>query len=127
MESAPIDNRSDERTLKDCLFEALSRSTRRRVLRSLEASGGTTTVAQLCTELAVGSSELPLDEESRLAYQETLVSLVHVHLPKLRAAGLIQWDGNVVSLSDHASLLPLSTPLEKGLLDTPFADKRPPA
>ncbi|WP_136717400.1 winged helix-turn-helix domain-containing protein [Halorientalis salina] len=120
MESSASDRPTDERTTKDAVFEALSDSTRRRVLRALDASGGSETVSGLARQLTILGSD---DEPARLTAEQTLVSLLHVHLPKLRAAGLIDWDDDAVTLSEHATVLPLSRPLEGGLLSESFTGR----
>jgi len=125
MESTRRTCYDDERTTRDLVFEALSHSKRRRILRYLDTNGGEMTVSRLGSELATGESASPSDTVSQVPIQQTLVSLVHIHFPKLLAAGLIEWDDDVVSLSKAASTLPLSRPLEEGLLYGSLIDHRP--
>jgi DNA-binding transcriptional ArsR family regulator len=123
MESSASDRRTDERATKDAVFEALSDSTRRHVLRALDASGGSETASALARHLTILRSDPSDDEPARRSSEQTLVSLLHIHLPKLRAAGLIDWNDDAVTLSEYAMVLPLSRPLEDGLLSESFTGR----
>jgi len=124
MDSAPEPRRLDERTVTDALFESLAHGTRRRVLRYLDALGGPTTLRQLVTALVGEESSRSLDAEPQGRNDRILLSLRHVHLPKLQAAGLIEWEDDRVALSSGATALPLSRPLPRGLLYESFTDDR---
>lgn len=124
MDAQSRKNRHDERAVKNTLFEALAHSTRRQVLRSLDAASGATTVSKLGRELAAREATGSLDDLPQRHSQQILLSLVHVHLPKLQAAGLIERTGDVVTLSETATSLPLSRPLDRGLLYESFTDRR---
>ncbi|MFD1586104.1 hypothetical protein ACFR9U_03855 [Halorientalis brevis] len=124
MDSASDARRLDERAVTDALFDSLANGTRRRVLRYLDAVGGTTPLPQLVSALASEESSRSLDAEPRPRDDRIRLSLRHVHLPKLQAAGLIEWEDDCVALSATATALPLSRPLPRGLLYESFTDGR---
>lgn len=89
----------------DAVFEVLADARRRRVVRLLRTrEGGVATVPELAEALAVREPGDP--EPSRL-----VVSLRHVHLPKLEATGVVEMvdDGAAVRYGD--------APLVETLLD----------
>jgi two-component sensor histidine kinase len=63
---------------------------RRRILRLLRSRGKALTVAELATRLATEGASPPESEDG--ASERVRVDLVHVHLPKLTDAGLVEWD-----------------------------------
>jgi DNA-binding transcriptional ArsR family regulator len=75
----------------DTALLLLADRTRRTVLRSLIETGGDTAVEELVETIA--TRELSTGGETLLAGGgRVAVELHHVHLPKLREAGLIEYD-----------------------------------
>lgn len=75
---------------RDELFRILAHERRRQVLATLWATESGVPVDELATRLA--SAESRADEStSEAARKEVETSLVHVHLPKLVDAGLVEW------------------------------------
>lgn len=56
-------------------------------MRSLTSTVGATTVGDLADQIALREGEHTRDRYERIA-----TSLVHVHLPKLAAAGVVRYD-----------------------------------
>ena len=84
--------------LTDSAFEVLADRHRRRVIRRLRAAGGTATLDQLI--------ESVVDEVDAAASQRpelVRVQLHHVHIPKLRDVGLVEWEsgGQTVRYRPH--------------------------
>ena len=77
----------------DDLFDTLANADRRFVLAHLSQRETGPTLGSLAAALAAKSDELP-DKEARIA-------LHHVHLPKLEAAGLLEYD-DTIELTDKA-------------------------
>jgi len=74
--------------IRDELYQVLANADRRRVLRYLTTHREWVPVNRLIAELVTSESA---DEDSSAGHS-ALVSLHHMHLPKLREAGLIEWD-----------------------------------
>jgi hypothetical protein len=72
----------------DHLFDALAHGYRRAVLRRLLATGETQTLSDLVTALRPGYEPADTDDPSRWLE----LQLYHVHVPKLRDAGLVTID-----------------------------------
>jgi DNA-binding transcriptional ArsR family regulator len=66
----------------DRLFDVLAQSARRRILRTLAERG-------VGTGPALDRAALASDAEDG---ESSEIELVHVHLPKLDDAGLVEWD-----------------------------------
>ncbi|GAB3320208.1 hypothetical protein EI982_12960 [Haloplanus rallus] len=100
----PGENRHDEADTErlDAVFEVLADARRRRVIRVL--SGGETEVTTVAT-LAEALAERDPAPVDRL-----VVSLGHVHLPKLDAAGVIDY------LPDRSTVRYDGAPLAERLL-----------
>lgn len=73
---------------------------RRSVLTILESRGGSLGRADLAHEVAAREAD---GEPSTETVEEVLVTLHHVHLPKLEAAGLVEYDAaeGTASSTDH--------------------------
>ena len=74
------------------------------------------TVWDLAVALAVRTTDLPPDEVDVQVVQQAEVGIIHVHLPKLQAADLVESGGDGVSLTEHAETLPLFTPAYRGVV-----------
>lgn len=79
------------RTIDD-LYDALASERRRRLLRELDGCDGPVGLRALATRLADSA-------EGSAAASSTLVTLYHVHLPKLVDVGLVDSDDEGVSLT----------------------------
>ncbi|MFC6719441.1 ArsR family transcriptional regulator [Natrialbaceae archaeon GCM10025810] len=82
----------DERDRIDALFDALS-SKRRRQLLSLLRDETRTSVADAARRIAAWESDRSIDDVPRERASALEIELVHVHLPKLRDAGIVEYDG----------------------------------
>ncbi|ELZ73899.1 ArsR family transcriptional regulator [Haloferax sp. Atlit-10N] len=100
----------------DRVFDALSDPSRRYVLEYLHDRTEPTSVWDLAVALAVRTTDLPPDEVDVQVVQQAEVGIVHVHLPKLQAADLVEAAGDGVSLTEHAETLPLFTPAYRGVV-----------
>lgn len=88
----------------DAAFDVLADARRRRVVRVLQEHGDVTPVTELANALAIREPGSPETEQ-------LVVSLRHVHLPKLEAMGVVECidDGTAVKYGD--------APLVETLLD----------
>jgi len=78
-----------DRSGTDALLEALGDDDRRNALRVLADSGDTFSVDGLAAAIRTGDRSA---ESGRSGPSALSVSLYHVHLPKLAAAGLVDYD-----------------------------------
>lgn len=74
------------------LFEVLSHSQRRFVLHYLRSADTPIDVDDLVSEVVAWEVERPVDERSAGDRDAVELSLVHTHLPKMAAAGLVDYD-----------------------------------
>ena len=93
----------DRTTFQDAIHGALAESTRRTTLEYLARHPKATRVERLATELAASERGIPAEAVTDDQQAETLVTLKHVHLPKLHETGLVEWDRH----TDHVSATPL--------------------
>jgi len=99
----PRRNRSTrERT--DAIFDVLSDARRRRVIRILRTREGAVAVPRLAETLAAR-------EEGERCPDQLVVSLQHVHLPKLDATGIVEYT------AEPSRVRYDETPLVERLLD----------
>lgn len=82
------------------VFKLLSHHRRRVAIRYLATQAGTTSVSDLADQIALLEGE-----HTHNHYERICTSLVHSHLPKLSAAGVIEYDQDreVVELRDQAT------------------------
>ncbi|ELZ90307.1 DUF7344 domain-containing protein [Haloferax sulfurifontis] len=100
----------------DRVFDALADPSRRYVLEYLHDRSEPASVWDLAVALAVRTTDLPPDEVDLQVVEQAEVGIVHVHLPKLQAADLVESAGDGVSLTEHAETLPLFTPAYRGVV-----------
>ena len=93
----------DRTTFQDTIHGALAESTRRTTLDYLARHPESTTVERLATELAASERGIPAKAVTDDQQVETLVTLKHVHLPRLHEAGLVEWNRH----TDYVSATPL--------------------
>jgi hypothetical protein len=88
----------------ETMFELLSHRDRRMLLSELVESGGTATVTGLLDRIQARSNDTAADE----ARTQLEIAVWHVHLPKLRDAGVVaggNGDGKTLTLSVDSALL----------------------
>lgn len=85
----------------DEMFSVLADRRRRVIVASLLAGDNSVPVDSLTADVLVGT-EVPTDEAAEMRTR-IATELHHVHLPKLEAAGLVEWDRDheVVAPTDH--------------------------
>lgn len=88
---------------QDELFDVLSDRRRRSILGSLGNAETPISVAALATELASGEAHGSAPDRSDDRGEAIKVSLLHTHLPKMAAAGVVRYDDTrqTVSLGDR--------------------------
>jgi len=87
----------------DRYYEALANTARRETLQYLRGQQRPISVPTLADELVVTIDERPERLSTVERRHRMSVRLTHVHLPKLAAAGLVEWDRDqeTVSLSQR--------------------------
>lgn len=96
-------NDQPEAVSVDELFDLLGNARRRFVLRYLGPTGSATNIDELARELADREADAAPTERDRLRVEQ---SLHHVHVPKLAAAGLVEFDGaDTVARAAHTERL----------------------
>lgn len=114
---SPNDTATDD--YLDVLYSTLSHPHRRIVLRHLLRHPHPVRVADLAAEIEVVEADTPRKTAlPAIDDAPSLVSLHHVHLPKLLDANLIELDPatNTVALSAQAGNVPLDSAARRGLL-----------
>lgn len=81
-----------ERLPDDITVAVLADSQRRRLLRHLDACGSTATMDDLAEEIAAREAETARAEVSTEERRRVTVKLHHVHVPKLRDGGIVEYD-----------------------------------
>lgn len=113
-----------ESAVANMVFDILSNTERRLLLRSLARNGPVMNVEDLAEQLATDESgNGPTDQAVGLKQ----TTLVHTHLPKLAAAGLLRWQAGddevrVTSLLDE---LTVTTPVTGNILDMTVSHSPP--
>lgn len=105
MSDAPAERSADSQ------YEALAHRRRRRCLEVLRNHSSPVSERRLATELASAD-----EDDEATDSQRVLADLVHRHLPKLAAAGLVDWDRDAGTVA-LASDLPVSDTRFRRLLD----------
>lgn len=82
----------DESKSLDALFDVLSNQRRRIALHCLKKHGTPLTLADLAEEVVVMEQDAPLTEIPVRDVRATYMSLYHRHVPKMRDAGVLQYD-----------------------------------
>lgn len=86
---------------QDVLFEPCSHPPPRRfVLQYLDAADDVTIVGEVATEPGAWQTEFPVTERTATGIEAIEIALHHRHLPKLAAAGVIEYDST--RGDDHA-------------------------
>ncbi len=91
----PHDERSTDtsRITTDELYQALSNSRRRRVIRALE--DGPRDLGPICRAIAAAENDIPVEAVDGQQRKRVYISLYQVHLDKLEDWGIVEWDGVV--------------------------------
>lgn len=79
---------------RDAIFDLLSNSRRRFVLRRLQNEPSGTELGDMATKLAAEENGLPPEELSAQQRKRTYVSLYQTHVPKLVEAGVVTYDSD---------------------------------
>ncbi|WP_416838356.1 ArsR family transcriptional regulator [Haloferax sp. DFSO52] len=98
------------------VFDALADPSRRYVLEYLNDRIDPVSVWDLSIALATRTTDRPANEIDIQTVEQAEAGIVHVHIPKLEAANLVESDGDTISLTDHAQTLPLFTPAYRGIV-----------
>ncbi len=88
--SEPTDH--PDRLPKDVLFDILSVSRRREVLKYLDENEGEATLGPLAEHVAAIENDVTVAELSADQRKRVYVALYQVHLPKMDDAGIIDYD-----------------------------------
>lgn len=99
---------SPTRPSLDRLFEALADGRRLRLLAVLEAADGPVDLRDAATRLAADRLGDAADEVPPQVVERVTADIWHVHLGKLRDAGLVTYDGDAetISYESHPDLRP---------------------
>ncbi|WP_396610966.1 ArsR family transcriptional regulator [Haloferax sp. S1W] len=100
----------------ELVFDALSDSSRRYILQYLYERPGPVPTWELAIALACRTTDRPPDKVDVQIVEQAEAGFVHVHLPKLEAANLVEWTEDEVILTEHAETLPLFTPSYRGVV-----------
>lgn len=86
----------------DELFAVLSNARRRFVVQSLQRAGRAMSVSELTTDVVSWEADMTDTGNASDERSPVEVALVHTHLPKLAAAGLVTYDdeAGTVTLTD---------------------------
>lgn len=93
------------------VFALLANERRYLAMRYLTSTVGATSVGDLADQIALREGE-----HTRDRYERVATSLVHVHLPKLAAAGVVRYDADtdtVATLDRAASVTPYLDVVER--------------
>jgi len=95
----------DEQLSRDEVFDILSSPRRRYVLYYLREYGGPVELTALAEKLAAWENDTTVEELPPQARKRVYVSLYQTHVPKLRDAGLIEYDSDSgeLELADNSS------------------------
>lgn len=102
----------------DDVVDCLANERRRTALAVLEERSGPTSRRTLAREVAEREGD---GEPSRDAVEETLVTLHHVHLPKLVDAGIVEYDGDEMTVASRSDLELEATEFDTQSGGTPYA------
>lgn len=90
---------------RDALFDVLSDPRRRVALQHLRRVDEPVSVSELTTELTAWEARQPVADRSGGDADDIEAALVHVHLPKMDEAGVVDYDAarRTVAPTDHAA------------------------
>jgi hypothetical protein len=100
------------------VHEVLSSPERRSILGRLLDSGRAVDVDSLAAEIAAAERGVSVGTVSSPHHERTVVSLVHVHLPKLHDAEFVEWDreNSTVVLAPMVEELSTTSPVAGDLV-----------
>jgi hypothetical protein len=90
---------------KDSVYELLSNHRRRYVLHYCKRNNGSATLSELAEQVAAWEHEKPVDEVTSAERKRVYTSLQQTHLDRMSDAGVIDYDGDEVALTDKAQEL----------------------
>ncbi|MUW14679.1 hypothetical protein GJ633_08370 [Halorubrum sp. CBA1125] len=90
---------------QDALFSLLSNPRRRFILQYLNRTGETIQLQDLATEVAAWENETEPENLTGKQRKRLYVSLYQTHIPKLEAAGIVDYDGDTgeIRLTDRGN------------------------
>lgn len=98
--------------------DALAHARRRQTLRILDATESPMALDDLALELTIREQEAPASRIDEDQTQRCSIALYHRHLPKLAAAGMVEFDTDQQTVTLNGSAL--RTLMEQSLSDLPF-------
>ncbi|MFW5963447.1 MAG: DUF7344 domain-containing protein [Natronomonas sp.] len=93
---------SSEGDSLDVVFDVLSSSRRRLVLRRLEARDGESTINDLAEHIAAVENDKAVSELSSQERKRVYVSLYQAHLPRMEEVGVVSLDDGTVTVGPNA-------------------------
>lgn len=116
-EHTPID--VDSIAFQDEMYDVLASSSRRVVLQYLTLRRAPVSITRLADEIAAVEQGVFPEQVTDDQRHQALISLRHVDLPKLHAAGLIGWvpETEHVSMTSLLGQLSLAKPTTVGIPD----------
>jgi hypothetical protein len=120
-----VNNSGKEDDLLSAFFSCLASKSRRRLLRVINDQAPTSIMrGELATALASWNSEKPQNRVTAEECQEAMITLHHVHLPKLEAAKLIErdTDEDSITITNHPGFE--DTGIQKAIADEESAESQ---
>lgn len=90
----------------DDIFEVLSATRRRNVLRYLREEGGPVSFEELASEIASIEREIDHAALGQEKWEDVTVALAHVHLPLMDGADVLEYDeqAETIDVDDRSAL-----------------------
>jgi hypothetical protein len=99
------DQRTYTRPERDELYELLSNHRRRYVIHFCKRSEGPITLSDLAEKVAAREQDKPVGELTSAERKRVYTSLQQTHLDRLADAGMIDYDGDQIELTEQATAL----------------------
>ncbi|MUW14248.1 hypothetical protein GJ633_05935 [Halorubrum sp. CBA1125] len=99
------DNRTYTRPEKDELYDLLSNHRRRYVIHFCKRADEPLSLSDLAEKVAAREQDKPVAELTSAERKRVYTSLQQTHLDRLADAGMIDYDGDLVELTDEAATL----------------------
>lgn len=98
---------------EEMIFDVLSNSRRRFVVRYLREAGGSASITELATAMVAAETDVGPDAVSQNDHKRGYIALYQTHIPHLEERGTVTYDGDegTVSLTETAEeLIPYLEP-----------------
>lgn len=92
-----------QRLSRDTVFEVLSNSRRRLILATLRRRDSPVSVSRLARLIGAREANIPPSEITASEEKRVYVSLYQSHIPKLEAAGFVEYDEEARSVTETAA------------------------